>query len=168
MIARFEMVSFERFAADMAVSCPELSPEQVRAAYEGIRLPKRATTGSAGYDFMLPYDLTLKAGEGALVPTGIRAWMRQDYVLLLMPRSSLGFKFRLQLDNTVGVIDSDYYGSDNEGHIRIKITNDSREAKTLELKAGAGLAQGIFLPYGTAEEEEVTRVRNGGLGSTDK
>ena len=71
-----------------------------------------------------------------------------------------------QLNNTVGIIDSDYYGSDNEGHIFIKITNDSNEGKTLSLKKGDGFAQGVFLPYGVTSDDEAAALRNGGFGST--
>ena len=94
--------------------------------------------------------------------------MREDYVLMVFPRSGLGFKFRLQLNNTVGIIDSDYYYSDNEGHIFIKLTNDSNEGKVLELAAGNGFAQGIFMQFGITEDDDVTEVRNGGFGSTTK
>jgi dUTP pyrophosphatase len=85
---------------------------------------------------------------------------------MIFPRSGLGFKFRIQLNNTVGIIDSDYYGSDNEGHIFIKITNDSNEGRTLSLKKGDGFAQGVFLPYGVTSDDETAAVRNGGFGST--
>ena len=94
--------------------------------------------------------------------------MNEDWVLCIYPRSGLGFKFRLQLNNTVGIIDSDYFYSDNEGHIFIKITNDSREGKTVELKTGDGFAQGIFMPYGITVDDETDGIRNGGFGSTQK
>ena len=68
----------------------------------------------------------------------------------------------------MGIIDSDYYNSDNEGHIQIKMTNDSKEGKTVELAAGTGIAQGIFLEYGITEDDEADGVRNGGFGSTTK
>jgi len=166
-IAKFEKVSKAQFVTDwldtfdteMAVA------EQV---YEDIKLPKRATKGSAGYDFYSPLAFTLNPGETIKIPTGIRASMREDYVLAVFPRSGLGFKFRLQLNNTVGIIDSDYYYSDNEGHIFIKITNDSNEGKVLELASGNGFAQGIFFPFGITEDDEVTEIRNGGFGSTTK
>ena len=87
-------------------------------------------------------------------------------MLKLYPRSGLGFKFRLQLNNTVGIIDSDYYNSDNEGHIFIKVTNDSNEGKTVEIPAGSGFAQGIFVEYGITLDDEADGVRNGGFGST--
>ncbi|MBQ4188170.1 MAG: dUTP diphosphatase [Firmicutes bacterium] len=167
MIARFEKISYTQFCEDMKAAHPEFSEDEIRSMYEAIELPKRATKGSAGYDFKTPFEITLAAGETVLVPTGIRSWMREDYVLLIVPRSGLGFKYRLQLDNSVGVIDSDYYGAANEGSIKVKMTNDSREGKTVHIPAGGGIAQGIFVPYGVADEEEVTETRTGGFGSTD-
>ena len=84
----------------------------------------------------------------------------------LYPRSGLGFKYRLQLNNTVGIIDSDYFYSDNEGHIMARITNDSKEGKTLSLEMGVGFMQGIFLEYGITQDDDSEGVRNGGFGST--
>ena len=136
--------------------------------YEAVRLPKRATAGSAGYDFFAPARISLAPGETVKIPTGIRVWMEPEWVLKCYPRSGLGFKFRLQLNNTVGIIDSDYYYSDNEGHIFAKITNDSNEGKALEVKAGDGFMQGIFVEYGITLDDDVTEVRNGGFGSTTK
>ena len=129
-------------------------------------MPERATVGSAGYDFYSPLDFVLEPGQTIKIPTGIRAKIEDGWVLMIFPRSGLGFKFRIQLNNTVGIIDSDYYGSDNEGHIFIKITNDSNEGKTLSLKKGDGFAQGVFLPYGVTSDDETAAVRNGGFGST--
>ena len=159
-IARFEHVSATRFATDWADTFPTTPTPALPA------LPRRATTGSAGYDFHIPAALTLAPGETVKIPTGIRAKMDDGWVLQIFPRSGLGFKYRVQLNNTVGIIDSDYYYSDNEGHILIKVTNTNTEGKTLSLKAGDGFAQGIFLPFGITEDDEVTAVRNGGFGST--
>ena len=92
--------------------------------------------------------------------------MEENWVLKLYPRSGLGFKYRLQLNNTVGIIDSDYFYSDNEGHIFAKITNDSNENKTVTFKEGMAFMQGIFIEYGITMDDDVTTVRNGGLGST--
>ena len=166
-IAKFEKVSETRFVADWLDTFGGEEAE-AKKVYEELKLPKRATKGSAGYDFYSPLAFTLKPGETIKIPTGIRASMREDYVLMVFPRSGLGFTFRLQLNNTVGIIDSDYYYSDNEGHIFIKVTNDSNEGKVLELAAGNGFAQGIFLPFGITEDDEVTEIRNGGFGSTTK
>ena len=144
------------------------SQEEAEKIYEAIRLPKRATAGSAGYDFFAPAEFTLKPSETVKIPTGIRVEMQPEWVLKCYPRSGLGFKFRLQLNNTVGIIDSDYYGSDNEGHIQVKLTNDSREGKTVEVEAGTGFSQGIFVEYGITVDDEADEVRNGGFGSTTR
>ena len=164
-IAKFHKVSAEQFAADWMETFGS-SREEALEVYGKIELPRRATAGSAGYDFFSPLSFVLNPGETIKIPTGIRVSMEEDYVLLCFPRSGLGFKFRLQLNNTVGIIDSDYYGSDNEGHIFIKITNDSNEGKTLTLNAGSGFAQGIFVQYGITEDDTVSTARNGGFGST--
>ena len=167
-IAKFEKVSFEQFKEGYLDAIGQDSDEVIRSIYDALKLPKRATKGSAGYDFYAPRAITLKPGETAKIPTGIRAKMEENWVLQCYPRSGLGFKFRLQLNNTVGIIDSDYYGSDNEGHIQIKLTNDSREGKRLEVKEGTGFAQGIFLEYGITVDDETTEERNGGFGSTTR
>ena len=167
-IAKFEKVSFEQFKEGYLDAIGQDSDEVIRSIYDALKLPKRATKGSAGYDFYAPRAITLKPGETAKIPTGIRAKMEDNWVLQCYPRSGLGFKFRLQLNNTVGIIDSDYYGSDNEGHIQIKLTNDSREGKRLEVKEGTGFAQGIFLEYGITVDDETTEERTGGFGSTTR
>lgn len=165
-IAKFYKVSQEQFAEGWKDSFGKQDEKEILEIYEDIRLPRRATTGSAGYDFFTPVDITLKPGETVKIPTGIRVQMEEDWVLKLYPRSGLGFKYRLQLNNTVGIIDSDYFYSDNEGHIFAKITNDSNEGKTVVLKAGEGFMQGIFLEYGITVDDETTEKRNGGFGST--
>ena len=124
-IAKFHKVSFDEFEKAWKGEFPEAKEEEIKAVYEELKLPKRATRGSAGYDFYTPFNIILKPGETVKIPTGIRAEMEEGWVLKLYPRSGLGFKFRLQLNNTVGIIDSDYFYSDNEGHIFIKITNDT-------------------------------------------
>ena len=167
-VARFEKISQEQFVKDYLNSFPELSVENINLIYENIRLPKRATTGSAGYDFYSPFDVVLKPGETIKVPTGIHVYVKEGWFLALFPRSGLGFKFRLQLNNTVGIIDSDYVQSDNEGHIYLRITNDSNENRTFSVKQGEGLVQGIFLPFGITEDDETDGIRNGGFGSTTK
>ncbi len=157
-IAKFTHVSEAQYAEAMqGQACLPLNE---------IALPKRATAGSAGYDFVSPVEVTVEPGETALIPTGIRAEMDPGWVLLLFPRSSLGFKYSLRLANTVGVIDSDYAFAKNEGHIMVKLRNPLSVPVTIG--RGDRFCQGIFLPYGTAEEDEVTAGRVGGFGSTDR
>lgn len=169
-IARFHKVSKERFEADWIDTFGEAVEGQkpIGEIYEAIRLPKRATKGSAGYDFFAPAAFTLKPGETVKIPTGIRVEMEYDWVLKCYPRSGLGFKYRLQLNNTVGIIDSDYFYSDNEGHIFAKITNDTKEGKTVEIPEGTGFMQGIFVEYGITVDDDADEIRNGGFGSTTK
>ena len=164
-IAKFEKVSFEQFQSGFDNL---FSVEELREIYEELPLPKRATKGSAGYDFFAPFDITLAPGQTIKIPTGIRVKLEDNWVLKLYPRSGLGFKFRLQLNNTVGIIDSDYYYSSNEGHIFAKITNDSNEGKTVSIKKFTGFIQGIFLEYGITYDDEVEEIRDGGFGSTTK
>ena len=165
-IAEFQKVSFEQFAKSMKDTFGE--SEELGRVYDEIILPRRATAGSAGYDFRSTVSVSLAPGETVMIPTGIRVRIDEGWALLLFPRSGLGFRYRLQLNNTVGVIDSDYYDSDNEGHIFIKMTNDSNEGKTCVIERGAAFAQGIFMPYGITADDDTSEVRNGGFGSTSR
>ena len=165
-IAQFEKVSNEQFVLGWA-DCFGMG-KGICDAFDYVKLPKRATKGSAGYDFFAVKSVVLAPGESIKMPTGIRVKIDEGWVLKIYPRSGLGFKYRLQLNNTVGIIDSDYYYSDNEGHIFIKITNDSKDGKTVTINRGDAFAQGIFLEYGITVDDDVTDVRNGGFGSTSK
>ena len=152
--AKFEKVSYEIFSVNGA-----------RETYDGIKLPKRATAKSAGYDFYAPTSINIAPNETVTVATGIRALMPDSWCLMIFPRSGLGFKYKLRLNNTVGIIDADYSDSDNEGHIFIRMTNESD--KTLEIPQGSAFAQGIFVQYLLTEDDNTTTTRNGGIGSTD-
>ena len=167
-VAEFKKVSKEEFLKDFTDTFPDYSDEHVMQIYEELKLPKRATKKSAGYDIYSPIDFELSPGETIKIPTGIRVLMQDDYVFMIYPRSGFGFKYRLQLNNTVGVIDADYSDSDNEGHIFIKITNDSNEGKKFSCEKGIAFAQGIFMQYGITFDDDVTDERNGGFGSTTK
>lgn len=167
-IAQFFKVSEENFVEAMKDAFPQYTESDIKDMYESLLLPKRATKGSAGYDFFAPFSFSLPPAATIKIPTGIRAKMDEDWVLKIYPRSGLGFKYRLQMNNTVGIIDSDYFYSDNEGHIFIKMTNDSNEGKTVEVTQGTGFAQGIFLEYGITVDDDAEGVRNGGFGSTTK
>ena len=177
-VAKFEKISFGQFMNDFTdafgfgIDSRWLNGRdainKIREIYDGIRLPRRATQYSAGYDFYSPIPFVLNPGETIKIPTGIRIKMEGRYVLLCFPRSGLGFKYRLQLNNTVGVIDADYYNSDNEGHIFAKVTNDTNEGKTLKVEAGDGFMQGILIQYGITMDDDADGIRNGGVGSTVK
>ncbi|MCP1101189.1 dUTP pyrophosphatase [Aequitasia blattaphilus] len=165
-IAQFHKVSLEQFKEGMRDVFGPLEEKEIEDIYQKIQLPKRATAGSAGYDFFTPVPIVLHPGKTVKIPTGIRVEMQENWVLKCYPRSGLGFKYRLQLNNTVGIIDSDYFYSDNEGHIFAKITNDSNEGKILEIETGSGFMQGIFVEYGITLDDDVVTKRNGGFGST--
>ena len=172
-IAKFEKVSFEEFKGKFTDLCihhkiPQFADDQLTQVYESIQLPERSTTGSAGYDFKSCFGFMLNPGMTMTIPTGIRVKINDGWMLTMVPRSSLGCKYRIQLDNTIGIIDSDYYYSDNEGHIMIKLTNDSKvDYNMLKINPGDKFVQGIFIPYGITIDDNATGIRNGGFGSTD-
>lgn len=168
-VAQFEKVSFEQFKKDWIDTFnTNMAEEEIKKIYDNIKLPKRATIGSAGYDFYSPINIGLTPNTTVKIPTGTRVKIDDGWVLKVYPRSGLGFKYRLQLNNTVGIIDSDYYYSDNEGHIFVKITNDTNEDKIVNIEKGNGFAQGIFVEYGITYDDEINEKRNGGFGSTTK
>lgn len=164
---KFEKVTVNQWKS--SVSGQDLgvtSEEEVVSIYEEIKLPKRATELSAGYDFFAPFKICLNPGETLKVPTGIRVLLDDDKYLAIYPRSGQGFKYRLRINNTVGIIDADYSRSDNEGHIFIKLSNEGD--KVVEIDKGVGFAQGIISQYFKVEDDESTATRNGGEGSTSK
>lgn len=133
----FEKISFEQFCKDI---------KEDKELYDNYKLPIRDSIASAGYDLFLIEDLELQPNEIVKLPTGIKAYFENDEVLLIVIRSSMGFKYNIRLVNQVGVIDADYYNNkNNEGHIFVKIQNEGKE--TVKFKAGEAIAQGIFLKY---------------------
>ena len=171
---RFEKVSFEEYvkSIDGYEKMSLDDKEDVWNEYQNIKLPKRATAGSAGYDFFapIPFALATSCNTGypssIKIATGIRVLLDNDNVLKCYPRSGHGFKYRLQLDNTVGIIDSDYSQSDNEGHIFAKLTIDAREDKILIVNRGEAFMQGVVEKFYTVDDDESADIRNGGFGST--
>lgn len=166
---RFEKVSFKQFLKDCP-SIKEFDEDAVFEIYNNISLPKRATAGSAGYDFYLPgpkgRKIFLRNKETVVIPTGIRAKMDPGWMLNLYPRSGLGFKYGVRLINTVGIIDSDYYYSENEGHIMVGLENG--DISDLMLESGDRFVQGVFVRYGIVDSDDAVNVRDGGFGSTGK
>ena len=161
-IATFEKVSFEQYLEDRRKCDGEdIEASAIHKEWEDIRLPERATVGSAGYDFFLPMACCFDK-KPLLFPTGIRCKMEPGWVLMLFPKSGLGFKNRMALANTVGIVDADYYSSTNEGHIMAKFNSK----KPFHLEAGDKYMQGIFVPFGVTTDDVAVGVRDGGFGST--
>jgi len=154
----FEKISFEQFKKDISDN---------KELYESFLLPKRSTKNSAGYDFKALTSFTLKKGERKKIPLGVKASLENDEVLMIVVRSSMGFKYNIRLCNQVGIIDSDYYNnSSNEGHIWICLENEGEE--DYSINEGDNICQGIFVKYLTVDnEEDVITKRNGGFGSTN-
>lgn len=137
-----------------------------KALRENIKMPARATEGSAGYDLYAPCDFSIQPNSEYVVNTGIAAEIDPGYFGLIVPRSGLGFKTGMHLKNTVGIIDSDYILSDNGGNIMVKLVNPS--ANTITISEGTAFAQFIFLGYGKTDDDNATAKRNGGFGSTSR
>lgn len=166
-VAQFEKVSWKQFQKDYVDTFGNnktIDMETLKDIYECVQIPKRATSGSAGYDFKSPIDFTLKPGETIKIPTGIRVKIDDGWVLKIYPRSSLGFKYKMRTSNVIPIIDSDYCYSDNEGHIFLKISNEGE--RILCVNVGNKIVQGIFVPYGITYDDCANKIRNGGVGST--
>lgn len=135
--------------------------------YEELKLPKRATAKSAGYDVFSPVDILLEPSEEVKIPLGIKAYMLDDEALFAYPRSGHGFKYYIRLANTVGVVDADFYNNpDNEGNIWLKIRNEGN--RNFAVKKGDAICQLIFQKYLLVDGDEfVGDKRIGGIGSTN-
>ncbi len=155
----FEKISFEQFKKDCSDDI-EL--------YNSYSLPKRSTKYSAGYDFFSLYDFILKPGEIKKIPTGVKICMNEDEMLMLVVRSSMGFKYNVRMCNQIGIFESDYYNNiNNEGHAWLKLQNEGD--KDYIVKKGDAICQGIFTKFLTVDnEEKIINERKGGLGSTNK
>lgn len=155
---KFEKVSAEQYLKDIGLHGKLLD-------WEELKLPKRATKFSAGYDFFAPFDFEINPGDDIKIPTGIKVRLDNDKVLMCMPRSSIGFKYKMRLANTVGIIDKDYHNNkDNEGHIFAKLVNGGD--KVISVKRGDAFMQGIIVQYFITEDDNTKDMRNGGIGST--
>ena len=167
-MAEFYKVSFEQFrkACQSLESAGALwfaEEAEIRKYYDDIKLPQRATDGSAGYDFHMPFPALFNSVVPAMIPSGIGVRLDHGTFLMCVPRSGLGFKYGMQLRNSVGVIDEDYSSAANEGHIMAKITTQ----EAFKLDKGDRFMQGIIVPYFTVENDEpITSKRTGGFGST--
>lgn len=131
-----------------------------------VKMPERATSGSAGYDLFAPEEILLQPGMEFVVNTGLAAEIDAGHFGMIVPRSGLGFKTGMHLKNTVGIIDSDYINADNGGLIMVKIVNPS--ASTIIIKKHQAFAQMLFIPYSVTDDDSASGSRTGGFGSTDR
>lgn len=156
---KFEKISFKQFKKDI------IDDEILYSSYN---IPRRHTKNSAGYDFEAIETYTIKPMDIIKVPTGIKVQMNNDEMLMIVVRSSMGFKYNLRMCNQVGIIESDYYDNEsNEGHMWIALQNEGKE--TIVIEKGDRFAQGIFVKFLKVDnEEEIEDKRKGGLGSTAK
>jgi dUTP pyrophosphatase len=165
----FEIVSKEQFIADcFGDNCTfQMEQSEAEEAHSKISIPRRATKRSSGYDFVSPFSFELRPNESVKFPLGIKSYMMEDEELLIFPRSSVGFKFKIKIDNTIGKIDSDYYNNENnEGDIHISVTNTGKKHWTV--KARDKICQGSFYNYLiTDTDNPVEEERKGGMGSSD-
>lgn len=164
-IAKFEKVSLNQFIKDWIDTYGNKPDDVITEIYNSIQLPKRKTRYSAGHDISVPMNITLSPNDTIMIPTGLRCIMNSEYVMLIFPRSSLGIKKNMSITNTIPVIDADYFYADNSGHIFICIKNCGQDV--IELKAGDAFCQALFFKYGVADDDVVTNVRTGGIGSTN-
>lgn len=168
---KFEKVSWEEYKRSYEDFCADsmcdIDYDSIKWNWEHIKLPTRATKASAGYDFYacMPMHIHTHDMPAATYPTGIRFITDEDDVFLMcVPRSGLGFKKGLKLLNTCGIIDGDYWQSDNEGHIKVKMS----AKEPITINQGQAFMQGIILPFLKVDGDNVATERNGGFGSTDR
>lgn len=166
---KFEKVSFEQFLKDYRAIFGDdgISDDVVKNCWVNIKLPKRATKGSAGYDFFLPFAVELYPKNDITIPTGIRCQIKDGEFLSIYSRSGLGMKNYWRTANILPVVDADYYGAENEGHILIKIRMETTGGDPKMVGTGQAFCQGIFLKYDTTIDDDTVGVRTGGFGSTD-
>ena len=166
-VGQFSRVSLKQFKIDMKSTFGDkYSDAEIEEMYANIRLPKRATARSSGYDIRTPVSFDLRAGDEFKFPTGIRVKIDSGWWLMCMPRSGSGMKQRVRLANTIGNIDEDYYDADNEGHMFVKVTKDTSAQNTFCVDAGDAVCQAVFVPYGITYDDEASGIRTGGMGST--
>jgi len=157
-LIQFYKVDYDKYCeAATDLLCPAM-------VYNDIKLPQRATLASAGYDFYAPSSFDLEPGESIVVKTGVGILLDDDKYLMIAPRSGLGFKYFVYLANTIGIIDADYAGALNGGHIMIKLFNCGKER--VHINKGDAFAQGIINQYFRTDDDVTTATRTGGFGST--
>ncbi len=159
MKRKFEKIKFDQFKVDVANN---------KKLYNEYNLPIRATKASAGYDICAITKVEIEPNETKIIPTGLKVYMQENEMLMLLVRSSVGFNYNVRLCNQVGIVESDYYNnSNNDGHIFIKLHNHGN--KKYIINKGDAFVQGIFVKFLTVgNEDEIKTIRTGGLGSTNR
>lgn len=187
MVAMFEKVSYEQFKKDLTEgeNTIDIDDTALKEIYDNIELPRRATEGSAGYDFFLPYTPSISTTSRYVrICTGIRCNIKvEGWALFLYPKSGIGSRYGVSLRNTIGVVDSDYYFAENEGHIIVNLSSDEmkavydgdvvlkkeidenheddskeeveevREYSLTYLQKDKGFVQGVLMPFGITEDD---------------
>lgn len=168
IVATFEKVSFDQFLTDSLKTGFLKDNDDMAYAgkvWDNIKLPCRSTKFSGGYDFYFPFNYSYLKGTSVVVPTGIKVKMHDPgWLLMVAPRSSLGFKYGMRFANIPPIIDADYYYAKNEGHIMLKFSAD----ENMCFQAGDRYAQGLIIPYGITTDDDAAGERDGGIGSTGK
>ena len=154
----FEKIRYNQYKKDV-----EENPDN----YKEYKLPQRATANSVGYDFYSLKKITIKPQEIIKIPTGYKAHFQKNEALLLVVRSSMGFKYNVRMCNQIGIIDSDYYNNEtNEGHIWVALQNQGTKDYTIQ--KGEAYCQGIFINYLITDDDVSTQKRVGGIGITER
>lgn len=168
---RFEKVSYETFLQEIKkYGFGWMPEEEIKEAYDNIKLPARKTKYSAGYDIVTPIPFFIRPHSKVVIPTGIKTYFTEDeakiWHLELYIRSSVGISRGVVMSNQTGVIDADYYNSeDNEGCMLIALTNTN--GHQVKFQAGERIIQGVFSIHGRTSDDQATGIRTGGVGSTD-
>lgn len=167
---RFEKVSFEQFSADMEQWMLDFNWEMHEVYYDSVKLPKRQTKGSAGYDIASPMRLIIEPGEQVVIPSGIRAVFSDEELktwhLEVFAGQACQSGEGLNITNQVEIINADHFQGENEGDILLALKNTSR--KIIDIAQGERICQGIFKIHGLTTDDDAEGHRSGGVGSTGR
>lgn len=169
---RFEKVTLQTFKQELRKYGFGWMPEnEIETAWNNIKIPRRATKGSAGYDVEAPIEFHILPHDKVIVPSGLKAYFPPEQIgthyLALFDRSSLSIKRGVNLTNQTAIIDSDYYGSEeNEGCMLIALTNTNDHV--VKFQAGERVVQGIICRHEVTDDDDADGIRHGGVGSSGR